>query len=342
MASSTSSQEIIFRITSAVMTARVLGIVAELGIADLVAKTPSTAANIAKSTGTDVDFLYRILRFLASISVFEEDADGRFHNTAVSEVLRDGVPGSLRPMVRTAWQDVILDTYRQLPKAIKGGDPAFNLAHGQDFFEYLAANSEIGDLFDASMALMSAPENEALANAYDFSRVKCVVDVGGGRGGFLAALLGVNRHLKGVLFDQSHVISEPSHLEEAGVMNRCQIVDGNFFEAVPSHGDVYVLKRILHDWDDANAITILKSCRNALRPEDRLLVMDAVLKPGNGPDLNKALDVGIMALTRGRERTQADFERIFEAAGISLTRIIVAPSPSTMSIVEGCLAETKP
>jgi len=337
MSSPIAPQEVIFRITGAVMTSRVLGIVAELGIADLVDKAPLTAANIAKSTGTRADLLYRILRFLASNGVFEEDADGRFHNTDASEVLRDGVPGSLRPMVRTAWQDVVWDTYRHLPEAIKGGDPAFNLAHGQDFFDYLATNTEIGALFDASMALMSAPENEVLAHAYDFSSVKCVVDVGGGRGGFLVALLTAHRHLTGVLFDQSHVISKPSHLEEAGVMGRCQVVDGNFFEEVPANGDVYVLKRVLHDWDDTNAIIILRSCRNALGPEDRLLVIDAVIKPGNDPDLNKSLDVGIMALTRGRERTQVDFERIFEAAGIRLARVIAAPRPSTMSIVEGCL-----
>lgn len=307
---------------------------AELGIADLVAETPRTPEELARACGVHADALMRILRFLASHEIFRSDEQGVIRNTPISELLRSA-PGSLRDQVRSAWQDVIWDTYRQLPETLRTGAPAFDAAFGQSFFDYLATHPEIGTRFDASMALMSMPENAALAAAYPFQGT--VVDVGGGRGGLLSAILHAHRSVRGVLFEQPAVLQDNAALLVARQMERCRLVTGDFFASVPGDGEVYVLKRILHDWADGDAVRILSSCRAALQAHARILVIDAVLKPGNEPDPNKMLDVGIMALTRGRERTAEDFQRLFDAAGLRLLRIIPPTAPSTLSIVEGGL-----
>jgi hypothetical protein len=227
----------------------------------------------------------------------------------------------------------VWDSYRRLGETLRTGRTAFDAAFGHSFFEYLARHPEIGARFDASMALMSAPENAALAAAYPFRGT--VVDVGGGRGGLLAAILEAHAGVRGILYDQPSVLRDEQALLVTGHAGRCALVAGDFFESVPGGADLYVLKRILHDWDDADAIRILRACRAAMQPAARILVIDAVLKPGNDPDPNKMLDVGIMALTHGRERTAAEFERLLDAAGLKLARIIPPTPPSSMSIVEG-------
>jgi hypothetical protein len=239
----------------------------------------------------------------------------------------------LRDQVRSSWQDVVWDTYRQLAETLRTGDPAFDKAFGMPFFDYLAAHPEMGARFDASMALMSMPENATLAAAYPFSGT--VVDVGGGRGGLLSAILLKHSDVRGVLFDQASVFLDAERLLVAEHLHRCRLCTGDFFASVPIDGDVYVLKRILHDWSDADAVRILRACGAALKGKARILVIDAVLSPGNAPDPNKMLDVGIMALTQGRERTAQEFQRLFAAAGLKLLRIIPPAGPSPMSIVEG-------
>jgi hypothetical protein len=323
----------LLRITGQVMLARCIGITAEIGLADVIAQSPSSAADLAARTGTHAGSLYRMLRYMAANGLFSEDAEGKFHNTATSELLRASVPGSLRDSVRQSWQDVVWDVYKALPHTIATGEPAFNKAFGADFFDYLSAHPHVGARFDAAMALQSGPENAAVAAAYPFAGT--VVDVGGGRGGFMAALLKAHPNARGVLFDQAYVLEQPNHVRDAGLNARCEFAAGNFFEAIPKGGDVYVLKRILHDWDDDTAVRLLKVIAAAMGPSSKLVAVDAVIKPGNDPDSNKALDVGIMMLLRGRERTAEDFAKIYEAAGLQPTRIIA--TPSTMSLVEGVL-----
>jgi hypothetical protein len=230
---------------------------------------------------------------------------------------------------------VIWDTYRRLPDTLRTGEPAFDQAFGMRFFEYLAAHEEIGARFDASMALMSSPENSALAAAYPFHGT--VVDVAGGRGGLISAILREHRDVRGVLFDQASVLLDVSKLLVAGQLDRCSLCAGDFFASVPTDGDLYVLKRVIHDWSDDDAVRILRACRASLRGGARILVIDAVLNSGNAPDPNKMLDVGIMALTHGRERSAEEFERLFEASGLKLLRIIPPTAPSSMSMVEGSL-----
>ncbi len=317
-----------------VLLSRCIAMMAEIGIADLVAERPQTSEELAVACNVNADALMRILRFLAANGVFQADASGAISNTAISELLRR-TQGSLRDQVRSSWQDVIWDTYRQLPETLRTGEPAFDKAFGMSFFDYLSAHQDIGARFDASMALMSMPENAVLAAAYPFHGT--VVDVAGGHGGLISAILRKHLDVRGVLFDQAQVLQYVAKLLVAEQLDRCSLCAGDFFTSVPADGDVYVLKRVLHDWTDAEAIRILRACRAALRANSRVLAIDAVLRPGNAPDPNKMLDVGIMALTHGRERTAADFQRLFDAAGLKLLRIIPPTAPSTMSMVEGGL-----
>lgn len=320
-------------ISGHVLLARCIGIAAEIGVAEQLAAGARTANEVAGDVNASA--LYRMLRYLAANGIFVEDDRGRFSNNAVSELLRPGVPGSMHAWLRTAWQDRTWDTYRKLPETIRTGVPAFELAHGEAFFDYLAARPEVSALFDTAMARQSAPENDAVVRSYPFDRIKTVVDVGGGRGGLMTALLTVNPQLRGILFDQAHVLAQPNHVRDAGLVARCEFVAGDFFKEIPSGGDVYLLKRILHDWNDDDAARILRACARAAGPTGKVVAADAVLKPGGAPDPNKALDMGMLALLKGRERTAAEFETLFAAAGLKLVAIHPTPPPSSLSLVEG-------
>ncbi len=329
----------LLRITGNVMLARCIGIAAELGVADVIETGQGrlNASSLAKLTGSDESALYRMLRYMAANGIFVEDPLGKFQNTPISNLLRTGVTGSMRDFVRQSWQDVMWDVYKNFPHTIATGEPAFTKAFGADFFDYLSAHPDTGQKFDAAMAMQSGPENAAVAAAYAFEQANVVVDVAGGRGGFMLALLKAYPTIRGILFDQAYVLAQPNYVREAELNYRCDFVAGDFFQSIPKGGDVYVLKRILHDWDDDTALRILKNCAAAMSFTARLVCVDAVIKPGNDPDPNKALDVGIMALLKGRERTAQDFERLYQAAGLRVTRIISTAAPSTMSLVEGVL-----
>lgn len=173
------------------------------------------------------------------------------------------------------------------------------------------------------------------AQAYDFGQYRRIVDIGGGKGGFLAAVLTAYPTVHGVLYDQPQVVAEPTYLSKAGVLERCDIIGGNFFESVPEAEEIYVLKRVIHDWDDATSIDLLQRCRDAMVPSGCVLVIDAVLRPGNTPDPNKDMDVLMMATLRGRERTEEEFRALYKQAGLRLTRVVPTPLPSTRSIIEG-------
>ncbi len=185
------------------------------------------------------------------------------------------------------------------------------------------------------MAAVSREENPSIAEGYPFGEFKCVADIGGGRGGLLAAILERNPAVKAILFEQARVLEDPADLAAAGLLGRVELIAGDFFDAVPPGADLYVMKRVLHDWEDARATQILGNCRTAMRPGARIAVIDAVMKPGNDPDPNKHLDLMIMALTPGKERTAAEFEALFAAAGLRMTRILTPASPALLSIVEG-------
>jgi hypothetical protein len=325
---------VLVQATLQVLLARALAVAAELGIADLVSQEPKSPAELAAATGAHADTLHRLLRMLASHEVFAEDDRGRFQLTPLAAMLQTGSADSLRDFLRFFSGDMAWDAYRELLHTVRTGEYGFAHAYGMDFFAYLAAHPDVEVLFSAAMAQATARENDAIAGAYAFGQFARLVDVGGGRGGLLAAILTAYPAVRGLLYEQPAVAVNPASLQAAGAMERCEVVSGDFFQSVPAAGNAYVLKRVLHDWNDDQAIQILQRCREAMAREGRVLTIEGVIRSGNAPDRIKDMDVLVgMALSGGRERTEAEFRRLYEQAGLQLTRVI--PTPAALSIVEG-------
>jgi hypothetical protein len=329
-------QAVLLEMWSGYVVSRALYVVAELAVADRLAERPKTAAELAASTGANEDALRRVLRMLAARGVFAEEESTRFGLTALSECLRSGIAGSVRDTIRM-YGDMHWRAVGGLLHSVMTGEPAFDEVAGAPVWEYLAGHPEDGERFARGMANVSALENDVIARAYDFSPFSVVMDVGGGRGGFIAAVLRTNSGLKGILFDEPHVVSRPTDLQESGVADRCQIMPGNFFESVPAGCDVYVLKRVLDGWNDDDALRILRLCRQAVPSHGRLLGIHALV-PRTGPYSRKDVailttDMGMLVGSRGRERTEEQFRGLYRQSGFRLTRVI--PTRSLLSIVEG-------
>jgi ubiquinone/menaquinone biosynthesis C-methylase UbiE len=254
--------------------------------------------------------------------------------TPLSETLVTGVPGSLRWFIISELGQEHYPAWGNLMHSVKTGEIAFDNQFGTDIWGYFKNNPEDAALFNDSMSGMTAVANEQIITHYDFSGFNRVVDIGGGHGGLITSILKTNPQMKGVLFDAPQVIegARPK-LEAAGVADRCETVAGDFFKAVPEGGDAYVMKWIIHDWDDERALTILKHCRNQMKPDGRLIVVDAVVPEGNEPDFSKFFDLNMMVMTGGKERTAAEFEQLLAEAGFKLLRVIPTEVPT--SIVEG-------
>jgi hypothetical protein len=307
---------------------------ARLGIADLLRDGARTVADLAAAAGVHRDALGRLLRALASLGVFAEDAEGRFELTPAAEPLRSDVPGSMRgyaimlgePWHRQAWS--------ALPLSVERDQPGFDAVHGIGVFDYLERHPEAGAVFAEAMTSISRQAADAVAAAYPLEGIGTLVDVGGGHGLLLATLLRANPGVRGILFDRPEVVAGAGALlAEQGVAERCRVAGGDFFTGVPAGGDAYLLKLIVHDWDDARAATILGHCCAALGGRGRVLVVEHVLAPRNERDWAKLLDLEMLVLTQGgRERTAAEFEALFARAGLRLARIV--PTPSGMAVLE--------
>jgi O-methyltransferase domain len=266
---------------------------------------------------------------LAGYGVFAEDGAGRFILTPVAALLQTG---ALRDAVRIM-NEADWNAYGHLLHNIKTGESAFRHVHGVGFFDYLSAHPEAQERFDRGMANGANVENQVVASSYDFGKFQRIVDVGGGRGGLLAEILKIYPSPKGVLFDQPQVVAHPDYLRAEGVIDRCETVAGNFFDSVPNEADAYVLKRILHDWNDDICEGILRRCRDGLVDGGRVIVVDAVVPAGNEFHFSKPMDLLMMVLLDGGERTEEDFRKLFDRAGLKLNRLVA--TPSVMSIVEG-------
>lgn len=328
-------KEFLFNVTGQVLLARALAIVTDLGVADIVADGAKSMEALVEATGCDRDSLYRMLRMLAGHGVFAEDKQRRFELTPRAELLRADHPDSLREMFLLGWQDIQWNTYFALPEAVLTGENAFENTYGQRFFDYLAGHPELNALFDRRMSVVSQAENTEVVRAYAFDEHASVIDIGGGQGGLLAAIVDRHPDIVAALYEQPQVLADPVSLREAGLPDNVARIAGNFFADVPAGFGLYVMKRIIHDWDDDRAVGILRCCRDAMTGTSRILVIDAVIRPGNEPDPNKNLDLSIMALTPGRERTEEEFADLFDASGLRLTRIIPTEQPSTLSLIEG-------
>jgi hypothetical protein len=306
--------------------------VAELGIADLLAEGPRTSQDLAESTATSQSHLHRVLRALAGCGVFAQDADGRFQLTAAASVLRRDHACSLRDAVLMMTSDAFLEAGVHLLHALKIGGNSFEAIHGMSYFEYLSRNQAASRIFHGGMANFSDTENVPIAASYDFSRFSRVVDVGGGYGGFLAQVLSRTPGLRGVLYETADVLKDPGRLMLSSVAERCEVIAGDFFHAVPAGSDAYLLKRVLHDWNDEQCRHILRHCRAAMSKDGRVLIIDAVVHEDNQPSLVKGVDLLMLSASDGRERTVQELADILASAGLKLLRVV--PTPSLLSILE--------
>ena len=314
-------------------TAKSIRAAAMLGVADHIEAGPKTAEELAGLVGAHGPSLHRLLRALASIGIFEEDDRRRFAQTPLGSTLRSGVPGSLRDTAISMLDDVHGRSWDDLLHPLRTGEVACDHVFGMNIWDYYSRHPEEERAFNGSMTGLSQMVGGAVVEAYDFSPFGTIVDVAGGQGSLLSQILRATPKARGVLFDAPRVVEGAGpNLEAAGVADRVERVGGDFFESVPAGGDLYTLKWIIHDWDDARSVAILKSCRRAMSPAAKLLLLEAVIPPGNAPMLGKFLDLNMMVITGGKERTEREFAALLAEAGFRLTRVI--PTKSPVSIVE--------
>ncbi|MCL7495554.1 MULTISPECIES: methyltransferase [Streptomyces] len=305
------------------------------GVADHLAGGPRSPEELGELTGLHGPHLGRVLRYLSTRQVFQEDAEGRFALTPMAELLRAGVPGSLRDSFLMLGDDLYWKPVGRLHETVRTGRTAFDEIFGAPFFAHLQTDPAAASLFNAGTAGFSHLVTEHVAQSCDFPDGATVVDVGGGRGGLLRSVLAAHPQVTGTLYDQASVIAE-HQLDHPEVAGRWATASGDFFESVPAGHDHYLLKSILHDWSDENCLRILQAVRAGMRKDSKLLVVDPVIPPGNAFDASKTIDVMMMAVYDGKERTQREFEEILTKAGFKITRIL--PTPSLMSVIEAVIA----
>ena len=306
---------------------------AKLGIANLLKDGPRTVDELAAASETRAPLLYRLLRALAGTGVFAETAPGTFVLTPTAELLRSDVAGSQRSLALMMGEEHYV-VWGKLIDVLRHGGNAFEQLHGMPVFDYLARHPDKGRIFDEAMVGIHGRETAAVLEAYDFSVFNTLVDVGGGNGSQLAALLARHTALGGVLFDLPHVVQRAASMPaEAGLAGRCELRGGDFFRSVPEGGDAYLLRHIIHDWTDEQALVILENCARAMRPGAKLLLIEAVIPPGNEPFAAKFLDLTMMLIPGGRERTAGEYARLLDQAGFDLARIV--PTTTEISVLEG-------
>jgi hypothetical protein len=319
-------------LTNGFQVSQAIHVAATLGLADLLRDGPRSVDDLAAATGTTATALSRLLRALASIGIFA-DVGGRFGQTALSNYLRSDLTGSLRAWAMRIGRPDHWRTWGELERSLRSGTPAFRDLYGVTAWDWRAAHPEENAIFNAAMTGLSSGMVESIVNAYDFSQVRSMVDVGGGEGALLAAILAANPHMRGIVFDLPHVITGAKEvIERTGVADQCELVAGSFFETIPPGADAYILKSIIHDWDDAAALAILRRCRVAIPDNGRLLLVEHVLKPVNQPDPARFSDLNMLVMLGGQERGPDEFADLCANAGFRMAAII--PTASTHALIE--------
>lgn len=295
---------------------------ARLGLADALEDGPGqTVARLAERTGADADSLYRLLRALASLGIFREEGERAFAHTPMSQLLKKDVPGSMHGLA-VATSLLHMRAWPELLHSLRTGETAFGKVFGKEVFDHMPTDPEAARAFDAAMAGYTHTVGNAVAAKYDFSKFSTIADIGGGTGTLLAILLAKNPSARGVTFDLPHVTERArATVDKSGLGGRLEAVAGDFFSAVPA-ADCYTLKMILHDWDDEKSRAILKTLRKSITPGGRVCVIEAVVPAGNTPSPAKLLDINMLVMTGGRERTEAEYAALFAGAGFRLTRVV--------------------
>jgi SAM-dependent methyltransferase len=318
---------------------RALALAAKLDVADLLNDGPRHYEDLAKATETHGASLNRLMRLLASVGIFEERDNGNFAQNSLSELLRTGVPGSMRSMVLLFAGVGIQDAWKELEYCVRTGEPWFRReSPDANAFTSISANPEQAKVFDEAMAAFAPITAAAIAASYDFSTFRTLVDVGGGNGSLLIGILKTYPNLHGIVFDLPHAAEKArDEISEAGLQARCEAIGGDFFKEVPAGADAYIIKHVIHDWNDDRATAILRNIHRAMRPQGKLLIAEGVYPPRiDQSDLARgaaANDVNMLVCTGGRQRSEVEFRSLQAGAGFKLTRII--PTPARLSVIEG-------
>jgi O-methyltransferase domain/Dimerisation domain len=325
---------------TAFMASRIVQVAAELGIADLLETGSETSDALARRTQTHGPSLHRLLRALASLGVLDELESGRFALTALGTQLRSSSPDSLRHFAMMYGGERVWRCWSDLLHCVRTGQSGMQHLYGMGSFEYLASHPDAAAIFNAAMADVTRQITRAVVTTYDFSEFKSIVDVGGGDGTLIAAILTAASQLRGIVFDlPSGSAAAPRQLAAAGVADRCEVIAGDFFRAVPTAADAYILKSVIHDWDDERSVAILTACRKAMVTHGKLLLVERVMPPRMevGPDQQRMamLDMNMLVMPGGRERTEAEYHGLFAAAGFDLARVLPLPNSGGVSLIEG-------
>jgi hypothetical protein len=313
------------------MTARwvadMIGVAAELELADFINAGAKTAEEIAKAKGLHAPSLYRLLRGLASYGIFAEQADGTFTQTPKSDALRKDVPHSEWGMAQFTTRSWSVQAWMELRHCIRTGTPAFEHVTGMQIFEYFNKHPNELEMFAEAMRSFSMATGTAVAETYDFTGIRTLADIGGSQGLILSLILQKYPDMRGILFDLPEVVKgAPSFIKSYGLKGRIDVKSGNFFESIPSGADAYLLKHILHDWSDEDCLRILRNIYAVAEPGTKLLVVDAVIGARNEHEFAKILDIQMLVLLRGKERTRAEWKELLHTAGFQLTRVVSTPS----------------
>lgn len=318
---------------TAYWTSQAIYAAAKFGIADLLNDGPKSVDELASATGTKSELLYRLLRALASAGIFAEQDGKRFSLTPLAEPLRSDVAGSQRSLA-LMMGDAQYRAWGNLADTVQTGDNAYEKIFGKPIFDHLAEQPEKARIFDDAMTGIHGRETGAILEACDFSGINVIADIGGGNGSKITAILQKHPEMRGILFDLPHVIERAQpHIKAAGLSDRCQLVDGDFFQSVPSGADAYVMRHIIHDWDDKKSLKILENCNAVMAAGNKLLLVESVIPPGNDPFMGKFLDLTMMLIPGGKERTEAEYRELYDKAGFDLVRIV--PTSTEVSVIEG-------
>ena len=312
---------------------RALMVATELGIADLLRGGPRPVADLAQATRTHEPTLYRLLRALASVGVFHEDSERSFSLTPMGQLLRSDAPASVGAVARFFGRDYHWTAWGHLLHSVRTGENSSRAALGTDVWTYRERHPEENEIFNAAMAALARAGAASELAAYDFGRHRVIADIAGGTGALLSAILRKHPDARGILFDQPHVVAAArAILQREGVADRVRIESGSFFERVPSGADAYVMRRILHDWLDTEAVAILRCCRAAMRPDGCLLLVESVVGPPNADPQSKFMDLVMLVSAGGRERTESEWRALLAEGVFNLRQ--VHPAGPTSAVIE--------
>jgi len=326
--------EVLMQLITSSWITNLICVAAKLGIADLLSEKPKSCVELAKATETNERNLYRLLRALASVSIFEEIENKKFKMTPLASYLQTNHEVSMRPLAIMFSEEWHWKPWQNIYYSVKTGKTAFEHVYCLKLFEYLHREPEAAQSFNEAMTVMTKMCNAAILKSYDFSLNQKIVEVGGGHGSLIASILTANPKIHGILFDLPDVAADAKNIiESENLIDRCTIIGGNFFESVPSNGDLYILKNVIHDWDDEDAISILRNCHNAMMREGEILLIETVIPPANQPSFSKLLDLELVAIAGGRERTEVEYQTLLELSGFRLADIIA--TSSYLNIIKG-------